>query len=97
MEISSSVFKYWLSKQMLAQIIQVIQRIRAQAEGIPGNFGCQLKETERDTHSGLRSSAKLYKHCVRHKGSQALNELGLAVLLLCTLSLVPHQEGLPWS
>lgn len=86
MQMSSSVSKYWLSKQkqMLAQIIQVIQIIRALAEGIPGNSGFQLKETEWDTQSGLKSSAKLYKHCVRYKGSQALEKLGLAVLGCCS-------------
>lgn len=80
---------------MLAQIIQVIQIIRALAKGIPGNFGCQQKETEWDPPSGLKRTAKLCKHCVRSKGSQALTELGLAVLgcSSASLSFVPHQES----
>lgn len=54
MQMDSSIFKYWLSKQTLTQVIQVIQIIRALAEGIPGDFGYQLKETEWDTQSGSK-------------------------------------------
>lgn len=72
MQISSPVSKYWLSKQMVPQIIEVIQTIRALA-----TLAVSWRE-----QSGL-NTAKLFTHCeIDSQAFPKLSLLGCAGLLL---------------